>query len=97
MKPPLELLFCENETNIQKLFGGSNANDTAKDGINDYIVNNDKDAVKVVTTESFKNAGRDGEHDSSDGGHVSSFKCTSSVMPALTHFSTLQIMFVNAV
>ncbi|BAY76868.1 hypothetical protein NIES25_33260 [Nostoc linckia NIES-25] len=33
-----EILFTENETNYQKLFGYSNASAYVKDGINDYIV-----------------------------------------------------------
>ncbi len=40
-----ELLFTENETNSQKLFGTANSSPYVKDGINDYIVNGDKDAV----------------------------------------------------
>ena len=40
-----ELLFCENETNYQKLYGGENKSIYAKDGINDYVVNGNKSAV----------------------------------------------------
>jgi hypothetical protein len=40
-----ELLFTENETNLQRLFGVENRTACVKDGINDYIVNNKKDAV----------------------------------------------------
>ncbi len=40
-----ELLFCENNTNKQKLFGAENESEFVKDGINDYIVNGDKSAV----------------------------------------------------
>ena len=40
-----ELLFCENNTNKQKLFGAENETQFVKDGINDYIVNGDKNAV----------------------------------------------------
>ena len=32
------LLFCENETNNERLFGVPNASPYAKDGINDYVV-----------------------------------------------------------
>jgi hypothetical protein len=39
-----ELLFCENETNGHRLFG-MNAKGYFKDGINDYIVKGDKNAV----------------------------------------------------
>ncbi|MBD2676129.1 MULTISPECIES: MGH1-like glycoside hydrolase domain-containing protein [Nostoc] len=40
-----EILFTENETNYQKLFGYSNASAYVKDGINDYIVEGLKEAV----------------------------------------------------
>ncbi len=40
-----ELLFCENNTNKQKLFGAENESQFVKDGINDYIVNGNKNAV----------------------------------------------------
>ena len=40
-----ELLFCENETNSQRLFGAPNASPYVKDGINDYVVNGAQDAV----------------------------------------------------
>ncbi|MEP6923018.1 MAG: glucosidase [Pyrinomonadaceae bacterium] len=39
------LLFCENETNLQKLYSAENKSKYAKDGINDFIVNNHADAV----------------------------------------------------
>ncbi len=42
---PRELLFTENETNMNKLFGTKNTSDYVKDGINDYIVNGLKDSV----------------------------------------------------
>ena len=40
-----ELLFTENETNMQRLFAVGNRTPYVKDGINDYIVNGAKDAV----------------------------------------------------
>jgi hypothetical protein len=40
-----ELLFTENETNAQRLFGSENRTPHVKDGINDYIVHGIKDAV----------------------------------------------------
>ncbi len=40
-----ELIFCENETNHKRLFGKPNENETCKDGINDYIVKGQKNAV----------------------------------------------------
>jgi len=41
----LELLFCENETNTQRLYGQPVKTHSAKDGINDFIVHNRADAV----------------------------------------------------
>jgi hypothetical protein len=40
-----ELLFTENETNSERLFGASNSSLYVKDGINDYIVKGREDAV----------------------------------------------------
>jgi hypothetical protein len=40
-----ELLFTENETNKEKLFGSPNKTRYVKDGINDYVVSARKDAV----------------------------------------------------
>jgi len=40
-----ELLFCENETNIRRLWGMDASGEYFKDGINDYIVNGDRGAV----------------------------------------------------
>jgi hypothetical protein len=40
-----ELLFTENETNHKRLFGVENGYPCVKDGINDYIVHEAKDAV----------------------------------------------------
>ena len=42
-KPPL--LFTENENNNKRLFGTTNLTQYVKDGINDYIVNKDNNAV----------------------------------------------------
>ena len=33
-----KLLFCDNETNAEKLFGIASASPTPKDGINDHVV-----------------------------------------------------------
>src|SRR5262249_8952704 len=41
----LELLFTENETNLQRLFGVPNPLPYVKDGINDYLVNGATNAV----------------------------------------------------
>jgi hypothetical protein len=40
-----ELLFTENETNHQRLFGTPNPSAYVKDGINDYVVSGNPDAV----------------------------------------------------
>ena len=40
-----ELLFTENETNAKKLFGSDNRTPYVKDGINDYVVHGNRDAV----------------------------------------------------
>ena len=40
-----EMLFCENETNNAVLFGAPNTSATVKDGINDYVVRGERDAV----------------------------------------------------
>jgi hypothetical protein len=40
-----ELLFCDNETNNERLFGAPNVGNHVKDGINDYIVGGATDAV----------------------------------------------------
>ena len=40
-----QLLFCENETNNERLFGTPNASPYVKDGINDFIVGGRADAV----------------------------------------------------
>ena len=45
-----ELLFTENETNTQRLYGYDNGSPYAKDGINDYIVNGDAGAVNPDRT-----------------------------------------------
>ncbi len=42
-----EILFTENETNYQRLFGYSNSSTYVKDGINDYIVHGKKEAVNL--------------------------------------------------
>jgi hypothetical protein len=45
-----ELLFTENETNARKLFGGANRTSYVKDGINDYVVYGNRDAVNSDKT-----------------------------------------------
>ncbi len=48
--PPQEFLFTDNETNYARLFGGKNIFRYVKDGINDYIVSNRKEAVNPSKT-----------------------------------------------
>jgi hypothetical protein len=45
-----QLLFCENETNYQKLYGGENKSVYAKDGIGDFVVNKNFAAVNPRQT-----------------------------------------------
>jgi hypothetical protein len=45
-----EFLFTENETNARKLFGGENRTSYVKDGINDYVVHGNRDAVNSERT-----------------------------------------------
>lgn len=42
---PSELLFTENETNVTRLYGQENLSTCVKDGINNYIVGGDKEAI----------------------------------------------------
>ena len=42
-----ELLFTENETNVRKLFGCENRAAYVKDGINDYVVHRNREAVNL--------------------------------------------------
>lgn len=44
------LLFTENETNSQRLFGMPNSTSYVKDGINDFVVNGKADAVNPART-----------------------------------------------
>jgi hypothetical protein len=43
-----EILFTENETNHELVFGTSNTSPYVKDGINNYVVNGNKDAVNPI-------------------------------------------------
>jgi Mannosylglycerate hydrolase MGH1-like glycoside hydrolase domain len=45
-----QLLFCENETNNQRLFGAPNPTPYVKDGINDHVVSGAQDAVNPERT-----------------------------------------------
>ena len=47
---PPELLFTENETNLERVFGAENSIKYVKDGINDYVVNGVRDAVNPQLT-----------------------------------------------
>ena len=44
------LLFCENETNSERIFGSPNASPFVKDGINDYVVHGADAAVNPART-----------------------------------------------
>jgi hypothetical protein len=45
-----ELLFCDNETNNERLFGAPNASRYVKDGINDFVVGGDAEAINPNRT-----------------------------------------------
>ena len=45
-----QLLFCENETNNERLFGVANPSPYVKDGINEFVVNGVADAVNPERT-----------------------------------------------
>ncbi|MEJ7699773.1 MAG: hypothetical protein WKF71_09040 [Pyrinomonadaceae bacterium] len=45
-----QLLFTENATNFEKLYGGKNESPFAKDGINDFVVTNKKEAINPKQT-----------------------------------------------
>ena len=47
---PQEMLFTENETNAERLYGLKNSSPFVKDSINDYIVDAKKDAVDPLMT-----------------------------------------------
>ena len=40
-----DLLFCENETNLERVLGKENTSQYVKDGINNYVVNGIKNAI----------------------------------------------------
>ena len=40
-----QLLFTENETNFEKIYNGKNTSPFAKDGINDFVVENKQNAI----------------------------------------------------
>lgn len=43
----IEMLFCDNETNNERLYQAENASPFVKDGINEYLVNGREDAVNT--------------------------------------------------
>ena len=45
-----QLLFCENETNNERLFGVPNASPYVKDGVNEFVVHGAADAVNPART-----------------------------------------------
>ncbi len=42
-----QILFCDNETNNHKLYHAGNTGDYCKDGINDYLVSGNENAVNI--------------------------------------------------
>jgi hypothetical protein len=49
-EPCQEILFTENETNNEKLFGSKNTSSFVKDGINDFVIHERSDAVNKANT-----------------------------------------------
>jgi hypothetical protein len=45
-----QLLFCENETNYKKIYGGENNSSFTKDGINDFVVEGNHEAINPKQT-----------------------------------------------
>ncbi len=48
--PSAQMLFCENETNSERLFGAPNASRYVKDAINEFVVGGADDAVNPAGT-----------------------------------------------
>ncbi len=48
------LLFCENESNNKRLYNKANKYSYCKDGINDYVVNDNQNAVNMLQREGTK-------------------------------------------
>ncbi len=44
------VIFCDNETNDRKLYGAANKSEFCKDGINEFIVNGNDNAVNIHAT-----------------------------------------------
>ncbi len=49
-----EILICDNETNSKKVYGNESANHYFKDGINDYVIDGKKEAVKDLSEQGTK-------------------------------------------
>ena len=49
-EPPAEILFTENETNAQRLFGAANPTPYVKDAFHRYLIAGEKDAVNPAGT-----------------------------------------------
>src|SRR5271165_2998171 len=54
-----ELLFTENETNTERIFGTANVSPYVKDGINNYVVNGNRESVNHVDVDSVLDVWRD--------------------------------------
>ncbi|MFL5740256.1 MAG: MGH1-like glycoside hydrolase domain-containing protein [Flavisolibacter sp.] len=50
LEDKVPLIFCENESNNQRLYGSENFSEFVKDGINDYLVDGNKEAVNFNAT-----------------------------------------------
>ncbi|MFY9826143.1 MAG: glucosidase [Thermoanaerobaculia bacterium] len=49
-EPPAEILFTDNETNVQRLFGTANPSPYVKDAFHRYLIAGEKDAVNPAGT-----------------------------------------------
>jgi hypothetical protein len=45
-----QIIFCENETNVKRLYNADNKTRSCKDGINEYIIHNDSSAINADET-----------------------------------------------
>jgi hypothetical protein len=47
LEAPAPLLFCDNETNLHRLYGVPNKSPFVKDGINEFIINGNENAINA--------------------------------------------------
>ncbi|RVU26005.1 glucosidase [Sandaracinomonas limnophila] len=89
-----ELIFCDNETNFERLYSAPKYAQYTKDGINDYIVNKQKDAVNpnhIGTKASFKFS------DKLQGGETKVYKLRLSAKSLKTPFADFEEVFSDRI